>query len=131
MVEEDLRVVRTAFEAYFRGDLPAMLETVDPDVIVTQLPDQPDFREFHGHEGLLQAMSGWLDTWDDWSIEVDSMRSVGRHVLVRCLQSGRGRGSGVPMEAETYFVFTLRAERVVRWQMFDSEQRALEATGSE
>ncbi|TMM08167.1 MAG: hypothetical protein E6G05_01820 [Actinobacteria bacterium] len=63
MSKENLQIVRAAFDAYFRGDVPAMLELVDPGVVVTQLPDQPDPQTFHGREGLLRSMAEWTGQW--------------------------------------------------------------------
>jgi ketosteroid isomerase-like protein len=131
MGEENIQVVRHAFEAYFRGDLEAMLEAVDPEIVVTQLPDQPDFKEFHGPEGLLESMSDWIGSRDGWSFELREMREVDDRVLASGVQRGRGKGSGIPVEADVYFVFTLSAGKVVRWQMFETEQAAVGAIAAE
>ena len=37
----------------------------------------------------------------------------------------------MPVEAETTFVFTVRAGLITRWQMFSSEKQALEAAALE
>jgi ketosteroid isomerase-like protein len=130
MSEENLQLAQAGFDAYFRGDLPGMLELVAPDVVVTQFPDQVDVQTFHGHEGLLRAMAEWIGTWDDYSFEVVGMRDFDDHVLVSAVQRGRGKGSGIQVEADVYFLFTVRANKLARWQMFQSEQQALDAAGS-
>jgi ketosteroid isomerase-like protein len=129
MPHENVERVRAAFDAYSRGDEPAMMELVAADIVVTQFPDQADVRDYHGHEGFRQVMTEWLGVWDDWSIEILRAREAGEFVVVGARQRGRGRGSGAPMEADVTFVFTLRAGKVARWQMFHSEQQALEAVG--
>ena len=130
MSKENLQIVRAAFDAYFRGDVPAMLELVDPGVVVTQLPDQPDPQTFHGREGLLRSMAEWTGQWDDYLFEVRGMRDFGNCVLVSGLQRGRGHGSGIQVQADVYFVFTLRVGKLVRWQMFQAEKQALDAARS-
>jgi ketosteroid isomerase-like protein len=125
--QESLERVQAAFDAYFRGDEPAMLELVASDVVVTQFPDQADVRDYHGHVGLAQVMTEWIGTWDDWSIEILGAKEVGDLVLATARQRGRGKGSGAPMEAEVTFVFTVRQGKIARWQMFRSEREALEA----
>lgn len=127
MSEENLQLVQSAFEAYFRGDEPTMLGLVDPDVVVTQLPDQPDIQHYHGRQGLLQAMADWVGTWDDYSIDVLGMSDINDHVLVSCRQRGRGKGSGIPMEHDVHFLFSVRDGQLVRWQMFHTEREAVEA----
>ena len=131
MSQADVEVVRAAFDAYLRGDEPAMLELVAPDVVVTQFPEQIDVRDYHGHEGLREVMADWIGTWADWSIELLDAREADGLVLATAAQRGRGKGSGAPMQNEVAFLFTLRAGTITRWQMFHSEREALEAVGLE
>ena len=126
-MSENSKVVQAVGAAYFRGDQRAMLELVDPDVVVTQFPDQPDARPYHGHEGMLRAISSWLETWDDYSIEARDSKEFGDNVFVALHQRGRGKASGVELEADVFFVYTVRDGKIVRWQMFPSEKDALEA----
>jgi ketosteroid isomerase-like protein len=128
--EQNLEVVQALGDAYFRGDEQAMLEFVDPEVVVTQFPDQPDTRPYHGHQGWLRAMTEWVEAWVDYEIEGRDVRSVGDKVLASLHQRGRGKASGVEIEGDVYFVYTLRAGKVVRWQMFQTEREAAEAAES-
>jgi ketosteroid isomerase-like protein len=128
--EEDVAVVQAAFDAYLRGDEPAMFELAAQDIVVTQFPDQLDVRDYHGHEGLRQVMSDWIDTWTDWSIEMLDAREIDGLVFVTALQRGRGKSSGVPVQSEVTLVFTVRQGVIGRWQMFRSEQEALDAVRS-
>jgi ketosteroid isomerase-like protein len=131
MSEENLKVVRAAYDAYSRGDMPAMLELVDPSVVFTPLPDTPDVQSFHGHESLLQAFDDLgPGAWDDFSIQVRHMRDFDDYVLASFRWWGRGKGSGIQMENDIYALHTLRAGKLVRWQFFPSEQQALDAAGS-
>jgi ketosteroid isomerase-like protein len=131
MSEENLKIVQVLGDAYFRGDQQAMLELVDPDVVVTQFPDQPDARPYHGHDGMLKAMAEWVDTWDDYAIEAHDAKVVGDCVVASLHQRGRGKASGVEMEGDVWFVYTVRRGKVARWQMFPSEREALEAAKSQ
>jgi ketosteroid isomerase-like protein len=129
MPAKNLETVGAAFDAYFRGDMQAMLELVAEDVVVTQFPEQADVHDFHGHDGLQQVMAEWIDTWDDWSIEILDAREHGDLVLAGARQQGRGKASGAPIEAEVTFVFTVREGKIARWQMFRSEEQALRTFG--
>ena len=129
MSEENVELVQAAFDAYFRGDDRAMLQLVTPDIVVRQFPDQADVRDYHGHAGLEQVMTEWIGTWDDWSIDILRTRDLGDLVFAAARQQGRGKASGAPIDAEVTFVFTMREGKIARWQMFRSEQQALEAVG--
>jgi len=87
--------------------------------------------DYHGHEGLRQVMADWIGTWADWSIELLDAREADGLVLAMAFQRGRGKGSGVPIQSEVAFLFTLRAGTISRWQMFRSEREALKAVGLE
>jgi ketosteroid isomerase-like protein len=128
-VSENLELVQAVFDAYFRGDEPALFALVAEDAVTTQFPEQIDVRDYHGHEGLRQVMAEWVGSWDDWSIEILDAREVGEVVLATARQRGRGKGSGAPMDAEVIFAFTVRDGLIARWQMFSSEEQALSAIG--
>ncbi|MHB8235256.1 MAG: nuclear transport factor 2 family protein [Solirubrobacteraceae bacterium] len=124
---ENLELVQTVLDAYFRGDEPALFALISTDVVITQFPEQIDVRDYHGHDGLRQVMADWIGSWDDWSIEILTAREVGDAVLATARQRGRGRGSGAPMDSQVIFAFTVRDGLIARWQMFSSEAQALEA----
>jgi ketosteroid isomerase-like protein len=121
--------VAALFDAWFRGDEVAQSELVDPEVVVTQFPEQVDMRPYHGRQGFRELIADWVDTWDDYSLEVRDMREVGEHVLVSLHQTGRGKSSGARMEGDAFFLVTLRDGKVARLQMFSAETQALEAAG--
>ena len=129
MPHDNVRVVREAFDAYLRGDEAGMLALTSPEVVVRQFPDQLDVHDFHGHDGVRQVMAEWIGAWEDWKIELLAAREMGDVVLATARQRGRGKGSGAPIDSEVTFIFTLRDSRIARWQMFHTEQEALEAVG--
>jgi ketosteroid isomerase-like protein len=129
--EQNLQAVRAAFDASLRGDELAMLELVDPSVVFTPLPDAPDVRSFHGHEGLVRGIDEFATgAWEDFSVEVRHMRDFDDHVLTAYRWRGCGKVSGMQMEADGYALVTLREGKIVRWQLFPSEQQALDAADS-
>ena len=129
MSEENVEIVRQMFDAFSRGDTPAMLELYDPSVVFTPLPETPDVQSFHGHEGLLQGIAQSTEIWDDFSAELREMSDFDDHVLASLRWWGRGPSSGIQMEVDICALVTLREGKIVRWQFFPSEQQAIEAAG--
>src|ERR671914_59566 len=129
MSQENVEIVRAGFDAFSRGDMPAMLELVDPSIVFTPIPDAPDVEDFHGHEGLLQGIAQTTDIWEDFSVELREMRDFDDHVLASFRWSGRGPSSGIEVEVDVCARITVREGKLVRWQFFASEQQALEAAG--
>ena len=76
-------------------------------------------------------MAEWVDTWDDYAIEVRDAQAVGDCVVASLHQRGRGKASGVEMEGDVWFVYRVRRGKVARWQMFPSEREALDPAQSQ
>ena len=129
MSRENVDLIQRVWEAWERRDEAAMRTLMDPDIVVVQLPDQPDVSTYRGPEGALRAVAEWIGAWDNYAVERRDIREVGDAVVVSARQRGRGRASGVQMEADVYFVFSVAGEKITRWQMFSSEREALEAVG--
>lgn len=129
MSRQNLQAVQAAFYAYHRGDMERVVEFADPDLVVTQTAEMPDAETFHGRRGFIEAIDAWREAWDSFRVERLRTRAVGDHVLTTVRQRARGRRSGVEVEGLLTFVFTLKAGKLVRWQMFADEANALEAVG--
>jgi ketosteroid isomerase-like protein len=130
MSEENVEVVRRAIEAFARGDRAAFLDEVDPEVVVQQTAPIPDARTYHGHEGLVQVISDWAQVFDDLVMTAEELTDAGNNkVLVRVHQKARGAGSGVPIEFDTWFVYGVGGGKIVRLEMFNYRDKALEAAG--
>ena len=95
-----------------------------PEVIVTGVPP-----EQHGHDGVLEAFGIWPNQWDDFEIDLERIvADPGDHVVLATIQRGRGKQSGVEVEAEFFFTFAIRDERIAEWRIFVDEDDALAAT---
>jgi ketosteroid isomerase-like protein len=129
MSQKNVKIVRAVFDAYFRGDMESVLRLVDPEIVVMQRSEMPDAMTRHGHAGVVEAIAVWPDQWDDYQLEIVQIVDAGDHVVVRTHQRGRGKGSGVNVEDEIWFVFGFRNGKVAEWRMFGAEREALEAVG--
>jgi ketosteroid isomerase-like protein len=69
------------------------------------------------------------ETYEDFMISIDRVIDAGDDVLVLAHYTASGRGSGVPLEGEHGYVWTVRDGLAVRFQWFQSHQEAREAAG--
>ena len=124
-------MARALWDAWDRGDFPAMFDLIHPEILSRQFPEQIDVRDYHGHDGVREVMESWIGTWDDWRIELRDLRAVSDDAVVLSLfQSGRGKGSGAGMAQPVWFVWRVRDDKVAQWLMFSSEGEAVaEASG--
>jgi ketosteroid isomerase-like protein len=130
MSEKNVEVVRRAMEAFARGDRAAFLDEISSEVVIQQTAPIPDARSYHGHEGMVQVISDWAQVFDDLVMTAEELTDVGNNrVLARVHQSARGVGSRVPIEFDTWFVYSVAGGRIARLEMFNDREEALEAAG--
>jgi ketosteroid isomerase-like protein len=110
--------------------LPEMVrQTCDPEIEWVEDPKRPDSRIHRGHEGVVESWTRWLDSFDDYGIELEDVRDCGDAVLVTSRENAQGRGSGATITARSYQVLTFRNGKILRYQEFYEEGDALAAAG--
>lgn len=129
MSEENVATVRRAFDAYAEGDIDAILRLCAEDIVITQAQEVPwGSQHQHGHEGVIEAFGIWPEQWDDFEIEIERIvADPDDHVVVATRQSGRGKQSGVDVEMDFTFLFTVRHGKIAEWRIFVQESQALAA----
>ena len=129
MSEENVEIVRGGYEAFDRGDMPSWLSRFDPEMVIHENADFPDSLIYRGHAGALQWVESVNELWDDARLDPQTFRSGGEFVVVSCRATGRGRGSGIPVDVLVHQVFRLRNSKVVEAWAYNDEAEALEAAG--
>jgi ketosteroid isomerase-like protein len=131
MSQENVDVVLSAFAAFIRGDTDAVLQLAAEDIVITQPPELPGAsRHQYGHSGVLEAFAIWPEQWDEYRIGPPRVvADPGEYVIVASRSAGRGKQSGVEVEMEFAYVFTVREGKIAEWQIFVSEDQALQAAG--
>jgi uncharacterized protein len=128
MSQENVEIVRHHIEAYLRGDYEAALAVFDRDVEY-DVSMRPEGRVYHGRAGIVEAHRTWGGTWEDWTVEVEEIIDAGDKVLLCDRQTGRGKGSGAPLDQRTFWVNTFREGKIVRVKWFATRKEAIEAAG--
>jgi ketosteroid isomerase-like protein len=130
MSQENVEIVRNAFDAFARDDTPGVLRLCDEDIVITQPPELPGVSpEQRGHSGVLEAFNIWPEQWDDYQIEILRIADSGDYVVVTARTSGRGKQSGAEVKMEFAFAFKVRGEKIVEMRIFIHEDQALAAAG--
>jgi ketosteroid isomerase-like protein len=130
MSEENVELVRSGAEALARGDLEVIRQFLDPDCEFDVTRTDLNPRVYHGFEGLLELMNEWTSTWDDYEFEVADLLEAGEGRVVGILRErGRMKGSDSWVEHVRGVVWTIRADKAVRYDEYPTKQEALEAAG--
>jgi ketosteroid isomerase-like protein len=122
---ENLRIVRDALSAWERGDLEAVRAVVPAEAEITSDAMGVNTGIHRGFDGLFTWTGEWLGAFEDWSQELRTAEPVGaRHVLVDVHQSGKGAGSGVPVEMDLVYMFEIADGQLMRFHLYPDIKQA-------
>jgi ketosteroid isomerase-like protein len=112
------------------GQVQVILEAVyDPDVEIIWVDTSPDAGPHRGHQGVLQAFNGWLDSFEEFHFDPTEFIDAGDDVVVPNNQVGVGKGSGAEVEMTTAWVCTVKGGKIARVREYSNKDKALEASG--
>jgi ketosteroid isomerase-like protein len=74
---------------------------------------RPEGRTYRGRDGVAEAIRVWAGTWDDWEWEIEELIDAGHRVLMDARESARGKGSGINVVHQTFWIFSLRDGQIV------------------
>jgi ketosteroid isomerase-like protein len=98
MSQENVELVRSIFAARERGDF-SDAGWAHPEIEYV-IVDGPEPTSYKGLAGLAHAMRDMLSPWDRYRGNVDEYRELdAERVLVLCHPSGRGKASGLELDA--------------------------------
>jgi ketosteroid isomerase-like protein len=125
--DADIALLTGMLEQWEQGDFWDAEPYADDVVFVRS---GPDGGEYHGIEGLAAAWRDFLAAWDDFRIQTEGVvtGADGMYVLLLRLH-GRGKGSGVSIDAEVANLMTMQNGRVARLEMHWDRDAALAAAG--
>jgi ketosteroid isomerase-like protein len=131
MSEENVEVVRSAYEFFNRGDVAGVLTVFDPNVEwdMTEYELWLESDRYLGHEGVGAFLSDWATIFPDYRADIERLIDVGDQVLVFVTQRGHGTGSGVRAELSYWQVLTVRNGKIVRVRVYSDGAPALAAVG--
>ncbi len=129
MSQENVELYRRGIEAFNRRDLEAFLALADPDVVGISRVLAIEGGSYRGYDGTREWWKDLLGVFPDFTIEIVWVRDAGDRTVAELRNSAHGEGSAAPLAELVWQVSEWRDRRVVWWEMFESEQEALEAAG--
>jgi ketosteroid isomerase-like protein len=125
MSQENVEIMRRAFDAWTQGELAEAIAFVDENAIIQPIIGP----KWHGPQGLLEMFADWVEGFDQFSMTAEEFIDAGDCVVVRVRQEGRGSSTGVPVQVIFWFVFSVKHARITCLEMFEDREPAFEAAG--
>ena len=125
MSQENVEIVREAWDAYSRGDYDRVGGFHDPHIVVITLEDGV----VYGNDAVLANYKRWNEAWEGAETTLEEVIGRGDRVFLTVRFQGRGRASGIEVDTRLYEVYTLRDGKVLRIDEYEHRADALQAAG--
>jgi hypothetical protein len=131
MSAANVEIVRSAFDAWNRGDPEAAVELLDPGIEWRLPPNFPDADAWHGRDEVVEGLTTLAGSWDEFRIEVRELIDAGDRVVALVRFRGRAAITGLDLGGVSVDgqVWTLRDGRAVDVQMYNGSDDALRTIG--
>ena len=128
MSQENVELVRRAYDAYNRGDLEGFGELLAPDATLHPRPDGTEWVR-HGRKEILGLLSDIREPLERNEATAERLVERGNHVVTAHLYRGVVKVTEDEVEARMGMTVTLRAGKITEMRFFRTFEKAFEAAG--
>lgn len=115
MAQAPADTIKDIYAAFGRGDIPAILETIDEDVDWRVPETLPHGGSFTGRDAVGGFFQGIGDTWDGLELDLEEVVGDGDRVLAVAHIHGRLRSTGEETGYRSAHVWTVENGVPVRF----------------
>jgi ketosteroid isomerase-like protein len=131
MSQMNVEVVKRFEDSWAAGDLDATLECVHDEVVFDWSDSIGPFAgTYRGRDGMVRFWEELREAFEEFSpealefIEIESDRVITLDVV-----RGRGKGSGIEIEAQGAMLWSFRDGKIAHAKMFQTKDEAVQAAG--
>ena len=132
MSQENVSVVKDMYEAFGRGDIPAVLAALDAQVEWREAENfiYADGNPYVGPESVLQGVFMRLGgEWEGFAVSPEEILDAGETVVGRGYYSGTFKQNGRRVRAQFAHLFTFSGGKIVKFQQYTDTAQFLQAVG--
>jgi ketosteroid isomerase-like protein len=119
------QIARKAFDAFSRGDAEALVRLCHPDFEWRPFRAQLEGTVYRGHAGIRRCIDDLQEDWSEIRIEPLELHESGDSLVVIGQVHGRGRASGVELDAVAGFAVEFREDVPLRLTSYSDPEAAL------
>ena len=131
-MSRNLEVVRGLYEAFARGDVPALLAPMAPDVVWNEAENFPyaDRNPYIGPDAVVAGVFARIgQEWDFWKAEVEHLLDAGDNIVALGRYKSRHSKTGTDLDAQFVHVWWLKDGTITRFQQYADTAQTLRAAG--
>ena len=118
----NVEIVKGAYEAFARGDVPYVLAVMDPKIEWYEAegnPYMPSGKAWIGPDAVLNNLFMRLSTdWDGFGVHPTAYHDAGDMVVVEARYSGTHKVTGKRMNPQVCHVWTVRHGKLAKFQQY-------------
>ena len=121
MSQENVDIVRGVYEAFGRGDVPAVLAALDPQIEWLEAENfiYAGGNPYIGHNAVLEGVFMRLATeWEGFGVAPIEILDAGDTVVTRGYYSGTFKKTGRMVRAQLAHFMTFRDGKVIKFQQY-------------
>ncbi len=132
MSEENVKVVKGMYEAFGRGDIPAVIAALDQNIEWLEAENfiYDDGNPYVGPNAVLEGVFMRIGTdWEDFTVSPEGILDAGETVVGHGYYSGTYKKNGSRVRAQFAHLFTFRGGTVVKFQQYTDTAQFLRVVG--
>ena len=126
---ESLEIAKAWVEACDQGEIETALALCDPQVELVESEALPGPVTATGIDSVRRYLERFQTHWSEGSWEPEEFREAGERVFLRARLRLVGRHSGIEVDRQWIYVFTVRDGKLLRQVGYDDEAEGLRAAG--
>jgi hypothetical protein len=117
----NIEALRLIYDAFNRGDIPAVVNAMTPDVEwhMAESSVYADGSPYRGPDAVVQGVFGRLGAdFDGFRVKPEEFLDAGETVIVLGHYEATARTTRMPVRAEFAHIFTMRGGRIHHYRQF-------------
>jgi ketosteroid isomerase-like protein len=133
MSAENVNLVKGIYEAFGRGDVPAVVAAMSPEIVWHEAENFPyaDGNPYIGADAILRGVfARIIDEWDGFAALPEAFHDAGETVIMTGRYAGTHKRTGKSMNPQVAHIWTLGGGKAVRFQQLVDTLAVARATGA-
>ncbi len=121
MSQENVKLIQSMYDAFSRGDVPAVLGVMDPGIVWNEAENNAyaDGNPYVGPEAILNGVFARIvSEWDGFKVVPTELLDAGDTVVMHGRYNGTYKASGQSINAQVVHMFKIRNGKVVSFQQY-------------
>jgi ketosteroid isomerase-like protein len=129
MSEENVEVVRRAYEAANRGELESADLYLHPEIEFHTYAQSPEAGVYRGREAVRRYNEGLFEQFESIRFDIEELVDAGDRVVVVSTQHAVPKGGQQQMNVQVVEVWAIRDGLLAERRSYSTKGEALEAAG--